>query len=288
MDAEEAADDHEDDHVEEEERGRSRRFRVIQRERSASPALLNRRYSNGSSSPRTARVRVHGGPPFIDGPEPQLDAGMSQMSSLLRKREALVKGPKALLGHARNTTTLHTLNQDIFKLYESECMETKPCMCRRLCHVVHCRATTNKLPSPSSKTMATLITTNTTRVGCITTRRNLLFLVQSSLIAHPCPSVSSSFETKMLNIWKAMKLNIEHIENNKSSISMYETAQIFAGMSQQSQARLHDLNEPELTAVQVLVGTRMGLKPRKSPLRVSGRGPSPTPQTTGKTPGKGL
>jgi hypothetical protein len=39
-------------------------------------------------------------------------------------------------------------------------------------------------------------------------------------------------------------------------------------MSNEPQTKIRDVNETELTAVQVLVGTKMGLKPRKSPLRV--------------------
>ena len=268
-----------------EERGSGGRFRTIQSERSVSPTFYNRRYVNGSSSPKTARVRVQGGTPYLEEPKLQLDADMSQMSALLRKRELIVQKQSSYKNHAGYTKdillTISNIDENIQHLYQNACNANKPCMCRRLCHVVHCRACNTTTTTATAAAASTDDDTSTLNLnkqpGCVTTRRNLLFLVQSSFKAHSIPN--NTFEKSMLSRWNVIKMDLDNVETNKSSISMYETAQIFAGMSQEAQARLQDLNETELTAVQVLVGTRMGLKPIKSPIKLTNPQPSPTPQT---------
>ena len=268
-----------------EERGSGGRFRTIQSERSVSPTFYNRRYVNGSSSPKTARVRVQGGTPYLEEPKLQLDADMSQMSALLRKRELIVQKQSSYKNHAGYTKdillTISNIDENIQQLYQNACNANKPCMCRRLCHVVHCRACNTTTTTATATAASTDDDTSTLNFneqpGCVTTRRNLLFLVQSSFKAHSIPN--NTFEKSMLSRWNVIKMDLDNVETNKSSISMYETAQIFAGMSQEAQARLQDLNETELTAVQVLVGTRMGLKPIKSPIKLTNPQPSPTPQT---------
>ena len=334
-------------------------FRVVStrdEDRSVSPTLLLRGDLSRNDSPRTARVRVQGVTPVLDGKEvfplstggapvgaadahssiyePQLDADMSHMSALLQRREALAKSNNTKFTESNLRSALiysaASIDQDIEVLYNTICQvsrrrssgekENKQCACRRLCHVVHCRGDGNghgpgsgSSSSSGSSSMvesmapATTLsagvqpnttTRNQNQKGCITTRRNVLFLVQSSFKAYPIFS-SFLFEQKMLNIWNSLNSLLQTIEMNDSSISMYETAQIFASMSKESQTRLQDLNETELTAIQVLVGTKMGLKPKKSPLRVSSTSstivsvvseispekiarlpnPSPTPQT---------
>jgi len=236
------------------------------RERSVSPMPLN--LHDHTSSPKTARVHAQGlSATVVEPPRLSLDADMSNMSTLLRRREFLVQQNNiskdqdaALYMMKKKKTFILSIDHDIERLYNS--VKSGTCMCRRLCHVAHCRSA-----DPS--------------LACITTRRNLLFLIQSSIKASSFYD-SIKFEKKMLQEYELVRLEVNGIETSKVSISMYETAQIFAGMSQEAQVRLQDLNETELTAVQVLVGTRMGLKPTKSPLRDQTRGPSPTPQTINK------
>lgn len=226
---------------------------LLNRGRSPSPMLMN--LHTGTSSPKTARVRVQS-LAAVEPPHLTLDADMSNMSTLLRRREFLLQQKTE-----EKKKKVTSIDRDIESLYEG--LKSCKCMCRRLCHVAHCRSADASLT-------------------CITTRRNLLFLVQSSLKSSSSFHESIKFENKMLHEYERVRTEVESIEKSKDSISMYETAQIFAGMSQEAQVRLQELNETELTAVQVLVGTRMGLKPSKSPLRVQTRGPSPTPQTVNK------
>jgi len=309
-------------------------FHAISHERSASPALLNRQYlSRNDSSPKTARVRVQGSTPdsfslnssssYSSSSSmfaPQLDANMSQMSILLKKREQIAKELKNKMIITESTKNyIFFIDKSIEMLYNNVCQVSSgggrasptlgvksgsitQCTCRRLCHIVHCRGSDNNngnkvirdintsnvvktatrveatisTTSPTSSIIPTtsttidtgsLPTTTSSDCGCITTRRNILFLLQSSFRSYPL-HISKQFELKMLQKWTMLNNEFLQIESKDSSITMYETAQIYHCMSKESQTKLQDLNETELTAVQVLVGTKMGLKPRKSPLRV--------------------
>ena len=200
-------------------------------------------------SPKTARVR--GGRITPVNFDPLLDADTEAISALLRQRETMV----------RNMPTNTSVDQVQYKsveLLDAELLRAlaatkrKPCMCRRLCHIVHCRDKRSGAPPGAV-------------VGCLTVQRNLLFLTQSSLVA--CPAATADSQ-RLLAMWRAVNDEIYKVETAADAIRIDQTANIYNGMSEEAQTRLQDLDMTELTAVQVLVGTRMGLKPRRSPIRV--------------------
>lgn len=137
-----------------------------------------------------------------------------------------------------------------------------PCMCRRMCLIVHC----------GKRRVAARSEGDTSRQLCLSVQRNVL-----SMIANVAPKTA---ELRKLVATK-VRLNeeIAFAESAGDSISLQESAQLFYSLSREAQSTLEKLNETELTAVQVLIGTSIGLKPRKSPLRIapkwSPRGPSP-------------
>ncbi len=200
-------------------------------------------------SPKTARVR--GGRISPVDFDPLLDADTEAISALLRQRETTVRDmpAKAPVDPARYQR-IELLDAELIRVLAAA--DRKPCMCRRLCHIVHCRdARTGASPGEV--------------VGCLTVRRNLLFLTQSSLVAYPAATADSQ---RLLAMWRAVNDEIYTVETAADAIRIDQTANIYNGMSEVAQTRLQDLDMTELTAVQVLVGTRMGLKPRRSPIRV--------------------
>ena len=102
--------------------------------------------------------------------------------------------------------------------------------------------------------------------GCVTAQRNVLFPIHSSLVAH---YVNTAECSSLLQIWQDVRARLKSFEMAGDSISIDQTATIYSSMSEKAQSQLHSLDETELTAIQVLVGTKMGLKPCKSPIRIS-------------------
>ena len=257
--------------------------------RGPSPSVLQRAMG-GARSPKTARAQgraLPGDASLLLGGAEDYDSEL--VSEFLRRREALVRphrGSTKLPSHhsrivvpppsaaataassltysadplAQTTIVpvvslqkITDIDRQLLALY-LQLTSRQTCMCRRLCYIVHCREA-REIAAAGGVGSA----------GCITAQRNMLFLIQSSLVAYPVATPEAS---RLLQLWRHAQDSMQRVEMVGDAISIDQTATIYSTMSEEAQTQLHDLDETELTAVQVLVGTRMGLKPRKSPIRL--------------------
>lgn len=254
------------------------------RKRGPSPSALHCA-RGGARSPKTARAQGRASPEDSFLPLGGADGSDSEcVSALLRDREALIrpyrtytKLPSHLnrrvdtaaasrwasfpssLAHIATVPDetllkIRDIDRQLLRLYTLLSSQSC-CVCRRLCFIVRCREVRDSAG-----------TSGCGSAGCITAQRNMLFLVQSSLVAYPVATVDGS---RLLQLWQQAQDSMQKVEMAGDAISIDQTATIYSTMSEKAQTQLHDLDETELTAVQVLVGTRMGLKPRKSPIRLN-------------------
>ena len=103
-------------------------------------------------------------------------------------------------------------------------------------------------------------------LACVTVRHTLLASASASLRKS---SIVTAESQRILRMWHAVKAELKEAEaDGDKNISIAQTKQLHAGLSTQAQLWLQELDETELTAVQVLIGTSIGLKPRRSPLKL--------------------
>ena len=236
------------------------------------PMMLNGRgpspvthLENGrSQSPKTARVAerpLSRGDTGFTNYEYGSDQEMFTISNLIRDREELIRqncGKKIPALGPDLLQKVADIDEQILQSYN--CLKSQGiCVCRRLCHIVYCQEAKRGLHDASKPT-------SRRSNGCITAQRDLLFFIQSSLTAYPVMTQGSTY---LLQMWQQMQSCMQALEMSGNTISIDQTATIYSTMSEKAQNQLHDLDETELTAVQVLVGTKMGLKPRKSPIRLN-------------------
>ena len=247
--------------------------------RGPSPSTI-RNATGGARSPKTARAqgRVPSGDGFLTVSSCG-DCSVDEVQRLLRDREALVRpylgsvkascseNPSAALPSGRVQTIVPDnvlerivdIDRNLLAAFYSMASH-HTCVCRRLCHIVHCREVREAGTSMSSSEMSV------GNGGCVTAQRTVLFPIHSSLVAH---YVNTAECSSLLQIWQDVRARLKSFEMAGDSISIDQTATIYSSMSEKAQSQLHSLDETELTAIQVLVGTKMGLKPCKSPIRIS-------------------
>lgn len=214
-----------------------------------SPVTMERA-APGSQSPKTA---------LSIAPAQQLYANVTEaeaLSALLRLRERLLRTAAIQAPHGmfsnRNKVLSAALKQRVQKIdrkllciYGSTSLRDI-CVCQLPHHASYCQSCN--------------------RDGCITAKRDLLSLIQGSIQAFS--AVRTAEGEKIVEHWKATQALFQQLEVASGGLSIHNTADIFSRMSEKAQSSLQKLCVEELTAIQVLVGTKMGIKPRRSPIRM--------------------
>lgn len=212
---------------------------------STSPNSLTGDRGSGTLSPRTTRINT-----------------AMHCHPVVRKWSAIedsIMENMENLKHVTETGSAETVPARTLALEANICRNHAqaaelPCMCRRMCLIVQCGK--RRVTARAKGDLSNLL--------CLTVQRNLLNLINT--VTPTTPNLAS-----LLAAEPQLRQEIHAAEAAGDSISFQESAQLFHSLSQEAQNTLEKLNETELTAVQVLIGTSIGLKPRKSPLRLSSK-----------------
>jgi len=119
-----------------------------------------------------------------------------------------------------------------------------PCICRVPNLLFYCR---------NSKQ------TSTGKLACITLRQQLLGKAQASI--KKCVNAKTPQSAKILESWQQVKKEVE--STIKKTTSFKNAESLYLSLSPDARANLSGLNKEELMAVQILIGSRMGLGPTK-------------------------
>ena len=152
--------------------------------------------------------------------------GMSRVRNRIARRDRLVKVDKKI----------QTLCNS------SAC--NAPCICRVPNLLFFCQ---------NSKKAAT------GKRACITLRQQLLGKVQACI--KKCVNAKTPQSSKILESWRQVKKEVE--STIKKTTSFKNAESLYLTLSPDARANLSGLNNEELMAVQILIGSRMGLGPTK-------------------------
>jgi SHAQKYF class myb-like DNA-binding protein len=119
-----------------------------------------------------------------------------------------------------------------------------PCVCRVPNLLFHCQNSRN---AASGKR------------ACITLRQQMLGKAQACI--KKCVNSKTAQSTKLLEAWLRVKKEVESAIKETTSFKNAES--LYLTLSPNARANLSGLNTEELMAVQVLIGSRMGLGPTK-------------------------
>lgn len=119
-----------------------------------------------------------------------------------------------------------------------------PCICRVPNLLFYCR---------NSKK------TGTGKWACITLQQQLLGKAQACI--KKCVNAKTPQSTKILESWQQVKKEVE--STIKKTTSFKNAESLYLSLSPDARANLSGLNKEELMAVQILIGSRMGLGPTK-------------------------
>lgn len=154
------------------------------------------------------------------------------------------------------------VDKKIIDVIDSACHA--PCICGEPKLIFHCRNQQEKVPAKS--------------YICVTVRQKMFNIFQRSYEKNGAFSTPQS--KRLLEKWK--KINLE-VANAKAAELSYQNAEmLYMALSPVARENLSILDNEELLAVQVLIGSMMGIRPRKSKGRKKNQ-VSITTTTTTKT-----
>jgi len=160
---------------------------------------------------------------------PHSDGKLSRIRERLNRRDELIK-----------------VDKKIIEVIDSAC--NAPCICGEPKLIFHCR---NKQEKETKKGK---------RYICLTVRQKMLNIFQRSYEKNGTFSTPQSIG--LLQKWK--KINLE-VANAKSAELSYQNAEmLYMALSPVARENLSILDNEELAAVQVLIGSMMGIRPRKT------------------------
>jgi len=179
---------------------------------------------------------------------PQNEGEISRIRDRLNRRDELVK-----------------VDLKIIDVIDSAC--NAPCICGEPKLIFHCSHEKEKKIDCGD------------RYTCITVRQKMLNIFQRSYEKNG--SFSTPQSVSLLEQWK--KINLE-VANAKSAELSYQNAEmLYMALSPIARENLSILDNEELSAVQVLIGSMMGIRPRKSKNSTKAKKVSITKTTTTTT-----
>lgn len=160
---------------------------------------------------------------------PQSDSKLSRIRERLNRRDELIK-----------------VDKKIIEVIDSAC--NAPCICGEPKLIFHCR---NQQEKEGKKGK---------RYICLTVRQKMLNIFQRSYEKNG--SFSTPQSVGLLQKWK--KINLEVAKAKSAELSYQNAEMLYMALSPVARENLSILDNEELAAVQVLIGSMMGIRPRKT------------------------
>ena len=179
---------------------------------------------------------------------PQNEGEISRIRDRLNRRDELVK-----------------VDLKIIDVIDSAC--NAPCICGEPKLIFHCSHEKEKKMDSGD------------RYTCITVRQKMLNIYQRSYEKNG--SFSTPQSISLLEQWK--KINLEVARAKSAELSYQNAELLYMALSPVARENLSILDNEELSAVQVLIGSMMGIRPRKSKNNTKGKKVSITKTTTTTT-----